>query len=148
MTRAPETPVPAGEAAAAGKLEHTPAATFGELAHALRAEVMTGVHTRLHLVALECRQATLHFTQMVMLATLAALMLCGAWATVLIGLYMTCVAYGLPWAAALAILLALNVAGALLVWLWAHSLSAAMSFPATRRMLENLAPGKAEAAQP
>lgn len=106
------------------------------LVRAMQAELLTAVHDRLHLVTLECRQASLSAMQMVLLSTLAALMLCGAWATLLVAFYMAFTHHGMPWALALLLILLLNLLGAILVWLRAHSLSAAFTFPATRRMLK------------
>jgi hypothetical protein len=105
---------------------------------ALREEMMLAFNERLHLVALECKQVSLNATQMVLLATVAGLMLAGAWATVLIGVYMACTAYGLHWGLALLLVIVLNVAGAGLAWIRAHSLSAAFTFPATLRMIKRL----------
>lgn len=139
---------PEGGPAPTGPPEQPKADSLTDLLQGLRAELMTGVHARLHVVALEYRQASINFMQMLMLATLAALMLCGAWGTMLAGLYMACTALGLHWGAVMLMLMALNVAGAALIWRWAHSLSVAISFPATRRMLKDLSHGKAESSQP
>lgn len=131
-----------------GELEAPPPPGFGETLHALREELMTGVHERVHLVALEFKQVGLNAAQMVVLATVAGLMLAGAWATVLVAVYMACTAQGMPWGVALLIVLAINVAGAGLAWLRAHSLSDAFTFPASQRMLKRLAHREPEQARP
>lgn len=115
-----------------------PPAGFGETLGALREEMMHALHERLHLIALEFKQVSLNATQMVLLATVAGLMLAGAWATVLVGIYMACTHNGMPWGVALLLVLILNVVGAGLAWVRAHSLSDAFTFPASLRMLKRL----------
>ena len=112
---------------------------------ALRGEVMNALHERLHLVTLEFKQVGLSAAEMVLLATVAALMLAGAWATILTAVYLACRAHGMPWGVALLVLLVLNLAGACLAWLKAHALSEDFTLPATRRMLKDLSGPSREA---
>ncbi|MFT3859553.1 MAG: phage holin family protein [Aquabacterium sp.] len=111
---------------------------LGETLTALREEVAGAVHERLHLVALEFKQVSLNATQMVLLGTMAGLMLAGAWASVLVAIYMACTTHGMPWGVALLLVLVLNVAGAIVAWLRAQALSEAFTFPASMRMIKRL----------
>lgn len=134
-------PLP-GDAAAAGagttQEQEPPDPPVRTLVQALMAEWGLAVHDRLRLLMLEVRQAGVHATQMVLLATLAALMLCGAWTTLMVGLYVGCTQYGLHWALALALVLVLHVALAALAWLKAMALSTALTLPASLRVLKSL----------
>lgn len=111
---------------------------LGDTLTALREEVADAVHERLHLVALEFKQVSLNATQMVLLGTMAGLMLAGAWASVLVAIYMACTSHGVPWGVALLLVLVLNVAGAIVAWLRAQALSEAFTFPASMRMIKRL----------
>ena len=108
------------------------------------AEWGLAVHDRVRLLLLEVRQAGVNATQMVLLATMAALMLCGAWVTLMVGVYMGCTQYGLHWALALALVLVLHVALALLAWFKAMALSTALTLPSSQRMFRKLVTPKAE----
>jgi uncharacterized membrane protein YqjE len=119
---------------------------LADTVNALREELMNAVHERVHLVALELKQVSLNATQMVLLATVAGLMLAGAWATVLVAVYMACIGWGMPWGVALLVVLVLNIVGAGLAWLRAHALSDAFTFPASVRMLKRLGTSQPEKA--
>lgn len=111
---------------------------LSELITQLKFELIQAVHDRVQLFTLELRQVGLRVTQMVLLATLAALFVCSAWTVLLIGIYMACVNHGMYWAVAIAVILVLNLVGAAAVWWMAHSLSSALTFPATRWMIRSL----------
>lgn len=108
---------------------------LGATLHALGAELQAALHNRIDLLALETRQAGIATTQIVLLATLAALLLAAAWSTMMAGVYMACLAAMMPWPAALAVVLVINLAAAWAAWIKANTLTAHLTFPATRRML-------------
>lgn len=147
MTLPHEPLIPTADPMAQGE-EGPPPATapqtvpLGALVQALQSELTGALHDRLHLVTLEVKQAGISAAQMVVLAVVAALMLCGAWMVLMVGVYMLCTTQGLHWALALGIVLLLNLAGALLLWFKAMALSTAFTFPASLRMIKGLAPGK------
>lgn len=118
--------------------EASPDAPVRTLVQALLAEWGLAVHDRMRLVMLEARQAGVHATQMVLLATMTALMLCGAWTTLMLGIYMGCTANGVHWALALGLVLILHLALACLAWVKAMALSTALTLPATLRMIKRL----------
>jgi len=102
------TPDAAGQAAAgpaASSGEPPASLPVGALISALSQELSHAIQERLHLIVLEGRQIGLQVTQMIMLAVLAALMACAAWATVLVAIYLACTAHGMPWGVALLVVL-------------------------------------------
>lgn len=111
---------------------------LGQVLAALKLEILSAFHDRIQLLTLETRQIGIRITQMVLLATLAALFICTAWVALMVALYMAGVSYGWHWATALAVVLAMNLLGAFMAWWTAHRLSAALTFPATRRMIRTL----------
>lgn len=112
---------------------------LSDVARSILAELRLSLQGRVHLVSLEVRQASIAATEIVLLATLAALMVCAAWGTVLVGVYMGAVAAGIPWAGALLLVFLANLLAAGAIWLKATSLTVHFTFPATMRML-GLAP--------
>ncbi|MGE5450756.1 MAG: phage holin family protein [Acidobacteriota bacterium] len=115
------------------------APALSQVLRALRDEAVLAIHDRVHLVTLEVRQVGIRATQMVLLATLAALFLCSAWATVLVAIYMACIEMGMRWWGAMLMIVVLNLAAAGGAWYSAHGLSSAFTFPATRRMIRAFA---------
>lgn len=137
--------------ASAGEPPEPAALPVGALLSALTQELSHAVQERLHLVTLEGRQIGLQATRMIMLAVLAALMACAAWATILVALYMACTAHGMPWGVALLVVLLVNAGGAYGVWSTAYRIGSQLGFPATLRMLRLLGqphPGPQEQAAP
>lgn len=122
--------------------------SLGEVIHGLLAAVRGALHGRVHLVTLELQQASIAAMQIVLLAVLAALMVCSAWATLLVALYMWAVSAGLSWAGALSLVMAANLLAAVGVWLKATSLTTHFTFPGTVRMLKGLPPEQAQSARP
>ena len=126
----------AGPAASSGEL---PASLpVGALISALSQELSHAIQERLHLIVLEGRQIGLQVTQMIMLAVLAALMACAAWATVLVAIYLACTAHGMPWGVALLVVLLVNIGAAYAIWSTAYRIGSRLGFPATLRMLQHL----------
>ncbi len=112
--------------------------SLGDVIQGLVAAVRGAVHGRIHLVTLELQQASIAAMQIVMLAVLAALMVCSAWATLLVGLYMWAVSAGVSWAGALSLVMAANLLAAVGVWLKAVSLTNHFTFPGTVRLLKGM----------
>lgn len=113
---------------------------FQALVQTLLAEWGLALHDRMRLLMLEVRQAGINAAQMVLLATVTALMLCGAWVTLMVGIYMGSTQAGLHWALALLLVLALHLMLASLAWLKAMALSTALTLPASLRVLKSLLP--------
>lgn len=118
---------------------------LGQTLAALHSELTHAVHERLHLAALEFRQLSVNTTQMVMLATAAGVMAASAWIAVLMALFKVCTDQGMPWGAALLLILAVNLAGTALAWAKVMALSKAFAFPATLRMFNRQAANAPEA---
>lgn len=131
--------LPPGSGTLPGSSDEPPAALpIGALLNALAQEVSHGLQERLHLIVLEARQVGLRATQMILLAVLAALMACSAWATVLVAIYMACTTHGVSWPVALLIVLLVNVAAAAAAVRVAYRLNSQLGFPATLRMLTHI----------
>lgn len=137
-----------GQAGTAQPTPPSPAAPdlhslVGGLLHDLR----VSLHGRLELMSLELQQAGSALTQIVILAVATGVLLCGAWLTLMVALFMGAVEGGLHWAAAIAIVFFINLGVAGLLYVKAFRLTRHLSFPATVRSLSNgLAPGGHEPA--
>jgi uncharacterized membrane protein YqjE len=120
----PTPPPPAGH-----ELHHL----FGGLLSDLR----VSLHGRLELMSLELQQAGSALTQIVILAVATGVLLCGAWLTLMVALFMGAVEGGMHWGAAIAIVFFINLGVAGLLYLRAFSLTRYLSFPATVRSLSS-----------
>jgi len=115
-----------------------PAARAPSLAAALLGvwqELRAAVGSRALLFSLEARRAGVALSEMVMLAVLAALLLCAAWMALMAAVFMTGLAFGMRWPGALALVIALDVGAAVLAWSQVRRLSEHLSFPATREAM-------------
>ncbi|MDE2400109.1 MAG: phage holin family protein [Burkholderiales bacterium] len=114
----------------------SPASSVLDMVHAVLHELREAVHGRVLLLSLELRQAALALSHMVVLAVLAALLLCTAWLTLMAGVFMAVRDAGLHWAWALGVVLIANVGGAVgLLWK-ARQRAEYLLFPATVRTLQ------------
>jgi hypothetical protein len=98
-------------------------------------ELRAAVGGRALLLSLEARRAGVALSEMVMLAVLAALLLCAAWIALMAGVFMTGLAFGLRWPGALALVIVLDLGAAAFAWGHVRRLSEHLSFPATREAM-------------
>lgn len=107
----------------------------------LLSDLRLSLHGRLELLSLELQQAGSALTQIVVLAVATGVLLCGAWLTLMVALFMGAVEAGWHWGVAIAIVFFINLGMAGLLYLRAFRLTRHLSFPATVRSLSSgLAP--------
>ena len=112
-----------------------PALSVFELASRLLHELPGMVSDRLELLSLELRRASKSLVTMIVLGLVAAILLLTAWFAAWIGIAGALVAVGLHWGWALAIVLAINIGGAVFALLRARALVTDLTLPATKRRL-------------
>jgi hypothetical protein len=93
------------------------------------------ISDRVELLSLELRRAGESLATMVVLGLVATILLLTAWAALWIGLAFALIDMGLHWGWALAIVLALNIGGAVFALLRVRALAGNLTLPATKRRL-------------
>lgn len=103
----------------------------------LLSDLRLSLHGRLQLMSLELQQAGSALTRIVILAVASGVLVCGAWLTLMVALFMGSVEAGLHWGVAIAIVFFINIGAAGVLYLMAFRLTHHLSFPATVRSLSN-----------
>jgi hypothetical protein len=125
----------ARDPAGAGSREAAPDASWGALVRGILEEVAAVARERFHLLALEGQQFALAAGQLLTLGVIAAVFVLTAWFVLVAGILTGIVQLGVPWVAALAAGVVLNLGAALLAWLAMRRLLGLMMFPATLRRM-------------
>lgn len=100
-------------------------------------DLRVSLHGRLQLMSLELQQAGHALLQIVILAVAAGVLVCGAWLTLMVAVFMGTVQAGLHWGVAIAIIFFVNVGMAFGMWSVAFRLTRHLTLPATVRSLSS-----------
>jgi Putative Actinobacterial Holin-X, holin superfamily III len=140
------TPGAAQDPAPAGARATEQDSSWAALGRGILEEVAAVARERLRLLALEGQQFALAAGQMLTLGVIAAVFVLTAWFVLVAGILAGVVQLGVPWVAALAGGVVLNLVAALLAWLAMRRLLGLMMFSATLRRMQ-FAHGAPSAAQ-
>jgi len=126
----------AGDPAPAGTRATGQASSWAALGRSILEEVAAVARERLRLLALEGQQFVLAAGQLLTLGVIAAVFVLTAWFVLVGGILAGMVQLGMPWIAAIAAGVVVNLAAAFLVWLAMRRLLSLMMFPATIRRMQ------------
>lgn len=137
----------APDPAVAGARATEPDSSWAALGRGLLEEIAAVARERLRLFALEGQQFALAAGQMLTLGVIAAVFVLTAWFVVVAGLIAGAVQLGVPWVAALAGAVVVNLGAAFVVSLAMRRLLSSMMFSSTLRRLQfSPAPDSAQGA--